>query len=46
MGVDRLTGDTEVGFSTMILLVAKFHTTTEMRKAKIKERLEATWGED
>ena len=46
MGVDRLTADTELGFSTMILPLAELHTKTETRKAKAKERLEATWGED
>ena len=44
--MDRLTADTELGFSTMILLLAELHTKTETRKAKAKERIEATWGED
>ena len=46
MGVDRLTADTELGFSTMILLLAELHTKTETRKVKAKESLEATWGKD
>jgi len=46
MGVDRITADTELGFTTTILLLADLHTETEKRKAKAKERLEATWGED
>jgi len=46
IGVDRLTADTELGFSTMISPQADLHTKTEMKKSKAKERLEATCAED
>jgi len=46
MGVDKLTADTELSFSTIILPLAELHTKTETRKLKVKERLEATQGED
>jgi len=46
MWVDHTTADTELGFTTTLLLLADLHTETEKRKARAKERLEATWGEN
>jgi len=46
MGVDRTTADTELGFTTTLLPLADLHAETEKRKARAKERLEATWGEN
>jgi len=46
MGVDRTTADTELGFTTTLLSLADLHAETEKRKARAKERLKATWGEN
>jgi len=46
MGVDRTTADTELSFTTTLLPLADLHTKTKKRKARAKERLEATWGEN
>jgi len=46
MGVDCTTADIELGFTTTLLPLADLHAETEKRKARAKERLEATWGEN
>jgi len=46
MEVDCTTTDTELGFTTTLLPLADLHAETEKRKARAKERLEATWGEN
>jgi len=46
MEVDCTTADTELGFTTTLLSLADLHAETEKRKARAKERLEATWGEN
>ena len=47
MDVDRDTADTELGFTTTILLpLADIYTELEQRKARSKNRLEATWGKE
>jgi len=45
MEVDRAVAQTELGLTTTILPLADIHTESERRKYKIKERLEASWGE-
>ena len=46
MEVDRDTANTELSFTTTILPLADIHTESEWRKAKSKNRLEATWGKE
>ena len=45
MEVDRAVAQTELGFNITRLPLAEIHMESERRKSKVKQRLEASWGE-